>query len=129
MPGTSRVLPPDATTRSVHAGFGDVGDWLARGQAVVSPVTRLGYRVGRLLGRGGFGQVYLVRRAGASRTVPAVLCLKVSPHMDGWVREAYFGQILSEHPRAIRIYDAFPFWQGTRPPLSAWRSSTPATAI
>ena len=28
--------------------------------------------------------------------------------MDGWLREAYFGQLLAGHPRAIRVYDTFP---------------------
>ena len=28
--------------------------------------------------------------------------------MDGWLREAYFGQLLDDHPRAIRVFDTFP---------------------
>jgi serine/threonine-protein kinase len=75
---------------------------------VVSPESRLQYRIDRLLGAGGFGQVYLARRVGRSQKVPAVLCIKISEHIDGWLREAYFGQLLDEHPRAIRIFDAFP---------------------
>src|SRR5207247_8677998 len=27
---------------------------------------------------------------------------------DGWLREAYFGQLLDGHPRAIRVFDTFP---------------------
>ena len=34
--------------------------------------------------------------------------MKVSDRMDGWVREAYFGQLLDGHPRAIRVFDVFP---------------------
>jgi serine/threonine protein kinase len=64
--------------------------------------------VDRLLGVGGFGQVYLARQVSRSRTVPPVLCIKVSERMDGWMREAYFGQLLEGHPRAIRIFDTFP---------------------
>jgi serine/threonine-protein kinase len=83
---------------------------------VTSPETKLGYRVGRLLGAGGFGQVYLVTRVGTSRSVPSTLCLKVSARIDGWLREAYFGQVLDGHPRAIRVFDAFPLFRaGTRP--------------
>jgi serine/threonine-protein kinase len=52
--------------------------------------------------------VYLARRQGRSRAVPEILCIKVSTRIDGWLREAYFGQLLDEHPRAIRIFDAFP---------------------
>ena len=81
---------------------------LAPGQSVRSPETRLEYRVSHLLGKGGFGQVYLARRLGRSQTVPAELCIKASDNIDGWLREAYFGRLLDGHPRAIRIYDAFP---------------------
>ncbi len=77
-------------------------------QVIVSPETLLPYRIGQLLGAGGFGQVYLARREGRSATIPEVVCIKVSPHMDGWLREAYFGQLLDDHPRAIRVFDTFP---------------------
>jgi len=62
----------------------------------------------RLLGAGGFGQAYLARRLGRSTTVPSTVCVKVGERSDAWVREAYFGQLLDDHPRAIRVYDAFP---------------------
>jgi serine/threonine protein kinase len=80
----------------------------APGQVVASPETRLQYRVERLLGEGGFGQVYLSRRIGRSSAVPQVVCVKASLRIDGWLREAYFGQLLDGQPRAIRVYDAFP---------------------
>jgi serine/threonine protein kinase len=81
-------------------------------QIVASPETGLQYRVGRLLGQGGFGQVFLSTRLGRSTSVPETVCIKVSSRMDGWLREAYFGQLLDDHPRAIRVYDRFPL---TRP--------------
>jgi hypothetical protein len=81
---------------------------LAPGQIVKSPETLLGYEVERLLGKGGFGQVYLARRVGRSSEVAATVCVKVSARIDGWLREAYFGQLLHGHPRAIRVFDAFP---------------------
>jgi serine/threonine protein kinase len=81
---------------------------LRPGQIIESPETAFKYTVDRLLGEGGFGQVYLARRLGRSRDVPEILCIKVSTRIDGWLREAYFGQLLDEHPRAIRIFDAFP---------------------
>ncbi|HSC28616.1 MAG TPA: protein kinase [Vicinamibacterales bacterium] len=77
-------------------------------QIIDSPETRFQYRIERLLGQGGFGQVFLATRLGRSTTVPEVLCVKVSPRIDGWLREAYFGQLLDGHPRAIRVFDAFP---------------------
>jgi serine/threonine protein kinase len=85
---------------------------LAPDEIVTSPSSRLRYRVERFLGEGGFGQVYLARRLGASTTVAATACIKISPHIDGWLREAYFGQLLAGHPRAIRVFEAFPRMRG-----------------
>ena len=73
-----------------------------------SPQTGLRYRIGRLLGEGGFGQAYLARRMGTLPGIPRVVCIKASRRIDGWVREAYFGQLLDGHPRAIGVFDAFP---------------------
>jgi serine/threonine-protein kinase len=77
-------------------------------QIITSPETRLRYRVDRLVGEGGFGQAYLATRLGRSRSVPAIVCIKASERIDGWLREAYFGQLLDGHPRAIRVFDNFP---------------------
>jgi serine/threonine-protein kinase len=81
---------------------------LAPEQTIASSETGFRYTIDRLLGEGGFGQVYLVKRLGRSTVVPEILCIKASTRIDGWVREAYFGQLLDGHPRAIRVYDTFP---------------------
>ncbi|HEY7476432.1 MAG TPA: protein kinase [Vicinamibacterales bacterium] len=112
----ARVLSHDATTRSLKTtsiarAAAIPEQLLSPGETVASPETRLSYRVVRLLGQGGYGQVYLVKRLSRSAAVPAVLCLKVSLHIDGWLREAYFGQVLDEHPKAIRVFDRFPVVQ------------------
>ncbi len=82
-------------------------------QIVVSPETKLPYRVERLLGEGGFGQAYLARRLGRSTAVPEQVCIKVSPRIDGWLREAYFGQLLEKHSRAIQVFDVFPLMRAS----------------
>ncbi|MFN7982643.1 MAG: protein kinase [Vicinamibacterales bacterium] len=80
-------------------------------QVLVSPTTGLRYRVSRLLGEGGFGQVYLATRSGRSTEVPETVCIKISQDIDGWLREAYFGRLLDTHPRAIRLFDTFPLFR------------------
>jgi serine/threonine protein kinase len=95
-------------TRSIHIPQERPGNLLLPSQIVVSPETGLEYRIERLLGEGGFGQVYLATRRGRSTSVPETVCIKVSASIDGWLREAYFGQLLEGHPRAIGVFDMFP---------------------
>jgi serine/threonine protein kinase len=98
----------NATTRTRTASIRATrAALLERGHEIASAETALRYRIDRLIGQGGYGQVYTARRHGRSRTVPDTLCIKVSRHIDAWIREAYFGQLLDGHPRAIALYDAF----------------------
>src|SRR5688572_33448102 len=88
-----------ATTRTATMIRADVraGQLLQVGQVIISPETRLEYQIERLLGQGGFGQVYLAARRGRSTLVPETVCIKISRHIDGWLREAYFGRLLDGH--------------------------------
>ncbi|HEY2149431.1 MAG TPA: protein kinase [Vicinamibacterales bacterium] len=97
-----------ATTRAATVRRDHREGLLTTHQVIASPETRLRYRIDRLLGEGGFGQVYLATRIGRSAAVPMTVCVKASARIDGWLREAYFGQLLDGHPRAIRMFDAFP---------------------
>jgi serine/threonine-protein kinase len=106
--------PWTATTRTAASGRAwpaDARQLLTPGQNIASPETALRYRVERLLGEGGFGQAYLAARVGRSSAVPSRVVIKVSSRMDGWLREAYFGQVLDGHERAIRVYDCFPLFR------------------
>jgi len=96
-----------ATTRTRHSMPRDGESLLVPGQVVHSIETGVSYRTQRLLGFGGYGQVYLANRVGRTAGIPETLCIKASSHMDAWVREAYFGQLLDGHPRAIRVFDRF----------------------
>jgi serine/threonine protein kinase len=107
---TLAAFDPRATTRAARSGSDprSRAHLLRPQQVISSPDTRLRYSVERLLGQGGYGQVFLAERVGRSRHVPADVCIKVSPHLETWVREAYFGFVLNDHPRAIRVFDRFP---------------------
>ena len=108
----------DATTRTrTGSRNGGPEQLVTAGDELASPESGLRYRVDRWLGQGGFGQVYLARRIGRSSTIPESLCIKVSRRIDGWLREAYFGQLLDDHPRALGIFDAFPIVQADGRPL------------
>ena len=104
------TFSPNATTRTARTAHAprDPAHLFQKGQVIASADTRLRYRIGTLLGQGGFGQVFLATRLGNSQHVPEEVCVKVSTHIDGWIRESYFGLLLNDHPRAIRVFDRFP---------------------
>ncbi len=114
MKPVSEATTAPASRRTLLARSGYL---LVPPEVVVSPESRLEYRVDRIVGQGGYGQAFLATRLGRSRRVPAVVCIKASEHIDGWLREAYFGQILDGDPRSIRVFDAFPLMRPGHPVL------------
>jgi serine/threonine protein kinase len=67
----------------------------------------------RLIGKGGFGEVYLATPTPRDG-LPAQVCVKISERISAWLREAYFAELLYREPRALKVYDRFAEPEGPR---------------
>lgn len=81
---------------------------LVKGSVVRSPVTGRRYRIGRVIGHGGYGKAF----EAVDLTHRARVCLKYTLDQMSWHRESYFGELLRDQRRVIQMYDSFPVVPG-----------------
>ena len=98
-------LRVDAVSRALHSSR-------MSGTAYSSESGRT-YHLERLIGKGGFGEVYAAT-AQPRDGLPATVCVKIGERLSSWLREAYFAELLAREPRALAVYDRFAEPDGQR---------------
>jgi serine/threonine protein kinase len=77
------------------------------GSVVRSGVTGRQYRVGEVLGSGGFGAVYRATHVDGGTPLPGECVLKITLEVGAWHREAYFGELLRGTPGIVQVHESF----------------------
>ncbi|MBZ5603970.1 MAG: protein kinase [Acidobacteriia bacterium] len=77
------------------------------GLLVRSAISGRQYRVGELLGAGGFGAVYEVEHVSGGNRLSTKCVLKVAAEPREWHREAYFGDLLKNESGIVHVHESF----------------------
>jgi serine/threonine protein kinase len=80
---------------------------LEPGAVVRSAVSGRSFRIGEILGSGGFGAVYRIAQVTGGAPLAGTCVLKVTQQVGAWHREAYFGELLRETPGIVRVHESF----------------------
>lgn len=97
-----RPDPGRRTYRGAPIGF----TFTAMSMVARSTESGRTYHLERLVGQGGFGEVYLAR-AEPPDGLPPKVCVKIGARLTPWLREAYFAELLAREPRALKVFDRF----------------------
>lgn len=87
----------------------DMLDPYPGGPLLRSSLSGIAYAIDEELGAGAFGKVYVAHRFGPRNGPSRPLCVKILRDQRSWHGEAYFGDLLREDDRVIRLLDAFPY--------------------
>jgi serine/threonine protein kinase len=107
---------PPTARRTGHAGkVGEerTGPSGAAPRTAYSSESERTYELHHLIGKGGFGEVYLATPSPRG-ALPSQVCLKVTERLSAWLRESYFAELLHHESRALRIFDRFAIADGAR---------------
>ena len=77
------------------------------GSVIKSALSGRQYRLGEVLGTGGFGAVYRITGVTGGTPLIGTCVLKVTLEVGAWHREAYFGELLKETPGIVRVHESF----------------------
>ena len=79
---------------------------MSESQTAFSTESGRTYTLNKLIGKGGFGEVYLATPSPRDG-LPEQVCVKITERLSSWLREAYFAELLFREPRALKVYDRF----------------------
>lgn len=81
---------------------------LKMNRVISSPVSGNRYKIGELLGEGGFGRAYQAYQLSRRGRPVEEVCLKTTVDQASWHRESYFGELFRHSRRVIQLLDSFP---------------------